>query len=160
MRERNKETGSAEKRESEFTMQKFLTQTLPLKQDAASQEKLAWLQKEVFPTDRFLRMYSGALEESEAVYFAQFLVVDRKYIQIIATFDGDDLGDHEIFLFEMVRNLFKAIYELVEGGPTGADFNLGNYLSFNEAHKPEPFFSYSAFPDKTLKDIKGPDPLL
>ena len=159
MRERNKETGSAEKRESEFTMQNFLTLTLPLKQDAASQETLARLQKEVFNTDGFKKMINDALDESEAVYFAQFLVLDRKYIQIITTFDGDDLGDHEIFLFETLRDLFKLLYELVEGGPTGADFNLGNYLSFNEAHKPEPFFSYSAFPDKTLKDISRPGSL-
>jgi hypothetical protein len=160
MRERNKETGSAEKRESEFTMQNFLIQTLPLKQDGASQEKLAWLLKEVFKRYGFWKIYNAALEESEAVYFAQFLAVDRKYIQIITTFDGDDLGDHEIFLFEKLRDLFEVLYELVEGGPTGADFNLRNYLSFNKAHKPEPFLSYSAFPDKTLKDIIGPDPLL
>src|SRR5262249_2099039 len=37
------------------------------------------------------------------------------------------------------------------------DFNLQNYLSFNEAHKPKPFFSYSALPNKTLKDITGPN---
>jgi Dyp-type peroxidase family len=156
MRERNKETGSAEKRESEFTMQKFLTLTLPLKQDAASQEKLAWLQKEVFNTDGFKKMINDALDESEAVYFAQFLVLDKKYIQIITTFDGDD-REYAIFFFEKLQRLYKPVYELVEGGPTDDDFNLQNYLSFNEAHKPEPFFRYSAIPDKTLKDITGPN---
>src|SRR5262245_56018186 len=152
MRERNIKTGSAEKRESEFTMQKFLTLTLPLKQDAASQEKLAWLQKEVFNTDRFKKIINDALNESEAVYFAQFLVLDNKYIQIITTFDGDD-REYALFFFEKLRDFYKPVYELVEEGPTGDDFNLQNYLSFNEAHKPEPFFSYSAFPDKTLADI-------
>src|SRR6266498_439868 len=156
MRERNKETGSAEKRESEFTMQKFLTLTLPLKQDAASQEKLAWLQKSVFNTDGFKKMINDALDESEAVYFAQFIVIDKKYIQIITTFDGDD-RDYAIFFFEKLQRLYKPVYELVEGGPTDDDFNLQNYLSFNEAHKPEPFFKYSAVPNKTLKDITGPN---
>src|SRR5215475_5735902 len=156
MRERNKETGSAEKRESEFTMQNFLTLTLPLKQDAASQKELARLQKEVFPSDDFEKMINNALEESEAVYFAQFLVLDNKYIQIITTFDGDDL-EYAIFFFEKLQRLYKPVYELVEGGPTGDDFNLQNYLSFNEAHKPEPFYSYSAFPNKTLNDIIGPN---
>src|SRR5262245_27323605 len=154
MRERNKETGSAEKQESEFTMQKFLTLTLPLKQDGASQEKLAWLQKEVFPTDSFKKMINDALDESEAVYFAQFLVLDKKYIQIITTFDGDD-REYAIFFFEKLQRLYKPVYELVEGGPTDDDFNLENYLSFNEAHKPEPFFRYSAIPNQTLKDITG-----
>src|SRR5215510_2012810 len=156
MRERNKETSSAEKRESEFTMQKFLTMTLPLKQDAASQEKLAWLQKEVFNTDRFKKKINDALNESEAVYFAQFLVLDKKYIQIITTFDGDD-REYAIFFFEKLQLLYKPVYELVEGGPTDDDFNLENYLSFNEAHKPEPFFRYSAIPNQTLKDITGPN---
>ena len=137
-------------------MQKFLTLTLPLKQDAASQEKLAWLQKEVFNTDRFKKKINDALNESEAVYFAQFLVLDKKYIQIITTFDGDD-REYAIFFFEKLQLLYKPVYELVEGGPTDDDFNLQNYLSFNEAHKPEPFFKYSAIPNKILKDIIGPN---
>src|SRR5215475_2512540 len=156
MRERNKETGSAEKRESEFTMQKFLTLTLPLKQDAASQEKLARLQEGEFKSDDFKKMIKYALDESEAVYFAQFLVLDKKYIQIITTFDGDD-REYAIFFFEKLQRLYKPVYELVEGGPTDDDFNLENYLSFNEAHKPKPFFKYSAFRNKTLKDITGPN---
>jgi hypothetical protein len=137
-------------------MQNFLTLTLPLKQDAASQEKLAWLQKEVFNTDGFKKMINDALDESEAVYFAQFLVLDKKYIQIITTFDGDD-REYAIFFFEKLQRLYKPVYELVEGGPIDDDFNLQNYLSFNEAHKPEPFFRYSAIPNKTLKDITGPN---
>ena len=137
-------------------MQKFLTLTLPLKQDAASQGKLAWLQKEVFPTDSFKKMINDALDESEAVYFAQFLVLDKKYIQIITTFDGDD-REYAIFFFEKLQRLYKPVYELVEGGPVDDEFNLENYLSFNESHKPEPFFRYSAIPNKTLKDITGPN---
>src|SRR5262249_46554116 len=156
MGERNKENGSAEKRESEFTMQQFLTLTLPLKQDAASQEQLARLQEGEFKSDEFKKMINAALDESEAVYFAQFLVLDNKYIQIITTFDGDD-REYAIFFFEKLQRLYKPVYELVEGGPTDDDFNLQNYLSFNEAHKPKPFFSYSALPNKTLKDITGPN---
>jgi len=135
-------------------MQNFLTLTLPLKQDAESQKKLAELQKHVFDTPDFKKKISAALNESEAVYFARFMVIDKKYIQIITTFDGDD-KEYAIFFFEKLRDLYKSVYELVEQGPTDADFNLENYLSFNEAHKVEPFFSYSAFPDKTLTDITG-----
>src|SRR5262245_27081872 len=135
-------------------MQNFLTLTLPLKQDAESQQKLAQLQKHVFNTPEFKKKISAALNESETVYFARFIVIDNKYIQINTTFDGDD-REYAIYFFEKLRDVYKPVYELVEQGPTGADFNLENYLSFNEAHKLEPFFSYSAFPDKTLTDITG-----
>jgi hypothetical protein len=132
-------------------MQKFLNLTLPLRQDFDS---IAGLKNLIDGIDS--KKIEQALTEAETVHFARILLIGTQYIQIITTFDGDEEKYTEFF-WEKLNLLFKNTYEFVEGAPTGDDWTLGNFKAFNDLrkHKPVPFFLYSAYPDKEVKDINN-----
>ncbi len=135
-------------------MQNLLNLTLPLKQDEASQQGLQEL------LDGFDETLAGpvgdALSDSDIVHFARFIVFDKKYLLIYTTFDGDP-REYALFFWNKLNKVFKAAYEFVEGAPTGDDWTVDNFLAFNAVpeHQPTPFFTFSAYPDTTVKEING-----
>ena len=141
-------------------MQNFLNLTLPLKQDAASLAGAQKLAAALNIKDSPLKkQVEAALTDSKIVHFARFLVIGTQYIQVITTYDGNQ-HDYSVFFWNKLNSVFKAAYELVEGAPAGDDWNEDNFLAFNAlpAHQPQPFFLYSAYPDKTVRKINGSAP--
>ncbi len=63
-----------------------LNLTLPIKQDAATLQKLAYI-KQNFAVS-IQPMIDAALQKSEIVHYARVLVIDDKYIQVITEYDG------------------------------------------------------------------------
>ncbi|MGR8964197.1 hypothetical protein [Rhizobium leguminosarum] len=91
-----------------------LTLTLPLKQDLASQNKLAALAASF--TDHVQPAIAGALKKSEIVHFARVVVIGNKYIQVITEYEGSHQEYTEFFRRELTP-VFKAIFDLAEGAP-------------------------------------------
>lgn len=97
-----------------------LNMTMKLKQDAASQAKLAGLNA-VF-AQQVQPKIDEALRKSQIVHYARVLVIENKYIQVITEFDGD--GEiYTNFFREALPDVFKAIFELVEGAPPWDELN-------------------------------------
>ena len=135
-------------------MQNFLTLTLPVKQDAATLQKaqalVAGFSEQLKPA------VEKALIDSGIVHFARFVLIGTEYLQILTTYDGDERAYAEFF-WDKLNPVFKAAYELVEGAPTGDDWNEDNFLEFNNIpeHQPVPFYLFSAYPDKTVQVINS-----
>ena len=91
-----------------------LTLTLPLKQDPASQDKLAALAANF--TDHVQPAIAAALKKSEIVHFARVVVIDNKYAQVITEYEGPHQEYTEFFRRELTP-VFKAIFELADGAP-------------------------------------------
>lgn len=95
-----------------------LTLTLPLKQDAASQAKLADLSASF--TEHVQPAIAAALKASRIVHFARVVVIDNKYIQVITEYEGPHQEYTEFFRRELTP-VFKAIFDLAEGAPDVQD---------------------------------------
>lgn len=138
-------------------MQNFLNLTLRLKQDATSQTKVKELEAKLSANDSPLKKeIEMALTDYNKVHFARFLVIGTQYLQVITTYDGDK-EEYAKFFFDKLKAVFKTAYELVEDAPTGANFTLENFRGFNDrkGNQLEPFFLYSAYPDKTVEMINS-----
>ena len=107
-----------------------LNMTMPLKQDAESQQKLQQM-KAAF-ADHIQPAIDEALRRSQIVHFARVLVIDDKYIQVLTEFDGDPM-DYTEFFRRNLQPVFKAIFELAEGVPPWDEIN--NQDAFYEASK-------------------------
>jgi hypothetical protein len=104
----------------ERQMTHALTLTLPLKQDPASQTKLAALAASF--TDRVQPAIAAALKKSQLVHFARVDVIDNKYIQVITEYEGPHQEYTEFFRRELTP-VFAAIFDLAEGAPEVKDAN-------------------------------------
>ena len=91
-----------------------LTLTLPLKQDLASQNKLAALAANF--TDHVQPAIAAALKHSKLVHFARVVVIENKYIQVITEYEGDHHEYAEFFRRELTP-VFAAIFDLADGAP-------------------------------------------
>ncbi len=137
-------------------MQNFLNLTLPLKQDATSQAKLPAVLTALKSASSRIK---DTLKDSQIVHFARFLVIGRppRYLQVITTFDGDE-DTYAKFFFDELRGIFTAAYELVEDAPTGENFTFEKFRDFNKKNQTtevRQIFHFSAFENKTVKDITG-----
>ena len=94
-----------------------LNMTMPIKQDAETQQELKKL-KAIF-ADHVQPKIDEALKKSELVHFARVLVIDDKYIQVITEFDGDKENYTEFFRTEL-NEVFKAIFALLRANRDGS----------------------------------------
>lgn len=140
-----------------------LNMTMPLKQDAASQQQLQQL-KEHF-AEVAQPAIDAALAKSRIVHYARVLVVDDKYIQVLTEFDGDKMAYTEFFRKELPE-VFRLIFSVVEGVPPWEEMNnatkffevsggfnlraLGNSSDGN----PEVGYLFSAVGDATVREIQ------
>jgi hypothetical protein len=106
-----------------------LNMTVPLKQDAESQQKLQGLIATF--ADNVQPAIDRALSGSEIVHFARVLVIDNKYLQVLTEFDGDPMQYTEFFR-QQLTEVFKTIFSLVEGAPP-----------WDELNDPTAFFKFS-----------------
>ena len=138
-----------------------LNMTMKLKQDAASQAKLAGL-KAAF-AEKVQPAIDKALGDSQLVHYARVLVIDNQYIQVITEFDGD--GEvYTDFFRQALPDIFKAIFELVEDAPSWDElndrdtfhrFSTSKNLKALGTHPLDPRQGYlfSAYPDLSVKKI-------
>jgi hypothetical protein len=132
----------------------ILNATLPLKQDAASQQKLKQFAAE-FET-KWLPQVWDVLRKSQMVHYARFVVIDNKYLQILTEYDTDFLTYSEFFA-KNLSDFFRAVFELVEGGPApGAPGDLRAIFEF--IHKLDlPCVggkAFSAYGPRTVAEIQ------
>jgi hypothetical protein len=104
----------------ERQMTHALTLTLPIKQDSATQAKLAALAGSF--TDRVQPAIEAALKKSQLVHFARVDVIDNKYIQVITEYEGPHQEYTEFFRRELTP-VFAAIFDLADGAPDVKDPN-------------------------------------
>lgn len=97
-----------------------LTLTLPIKQDPASQKKLAEL--DAIFADRVQPAIEVALKKSQLVHFARVDVIDNKYIQVITEYEGPHEEYTEFFRRELTP-VFAAIFDLAADAPDVKDPN-------------------------------------
>jgi hypothetical protein len=101
-------------------MASALNLTAKIKQDPETLRKLEAL-KAAF-ADKVQPEIDKALRKSKMVHFARVLVIDDLYIQVLTEFDGDRQTYTEFFRQEL-PNVFKAIFELVDGAPPWDQLN-------------------------------------
>jgi len=97
-----------------------LNLTLPIKQDAATLQKLAYI-KQNFAT-LIQPKIDAALRKSEIVHYARVLVIDDKYIQVITEYDGPKEVYAEFFRREL-PDVFKEVFSLADGVPGWDELN-------------------------------------
>jgi hypothetical protein len=141
-----------------------LNLTMKLKQDPASLAKLAAL-KAAF-TDTIQPAIAKALGDSQIVHYARVLVIDDRYVQVITEFDGDAVVYTEFFRVAL-PDFFSGVFDLVEGAPPWDEINnRDDFFKFAEKLNvralgvdptdPKQGFLFSAYPDKTVKQIIAP----
>jgi hypothetical protein len=142
-----------------------LNLTIPIKQDEATQKKLAEIAAD-FPT-KYQPKIDAALRKSGIVHFARVVNVHGKFLQVITEFDGDHKAYTEFFRKEL-PDVFAALFSLADA----PDFNDLNQESFfqlskslnlrslgestldekDDSGKPEPYL-FSAYGKKKVADI-------
>jgi hypothetical protein len=138
-----------------------LNMTMKLKQDAASQAKLAGL-RTIF-AEKVQPAIDKALRDSQIVHFARVLVIEDQYIQVITEFDGDS-EVYTDFFRKALPDVFKAIFELAEGAPSWEELNdRDTFFKFSQgknvkalgSHPTDPRQGYlfEAYPDMDVKKI-------
>lgn len=109
-----------------------LNLTIPLKQDAQSQERLRQLRASF--SESYQTTIDKALADSKRVHFARIVVIpaaldehDRwpdpdetpgRYLQVLTEFDGDPV-EYTLFFLRTLGPVFKEIFTLAEGAPLG-----------------------------------------
>jgi hypothetical protein len=110
-----------------------LNLTIPLKQDAQSQQALKQMASSF--ADTVQGPIDRALAESQIVHFARILVIEEdgrgRYLQVLTEFDGDPMTYTEFFRVNL-GPLFEQIFALAEGAPPWEELNA-----------PEAFWEYS-----------------
>ena len=143
-----------------------LNLTLPLKQDAASQQKLAHIaanfSKEIQPA------IDNALAQSQIVHFARVLVIDGKYLQVITEYDGGH-KEYTEFFRKALSPVFEALFSLADGAPPWDQLDQNSFFEFSKkcnikslgtttdgsigADGQPAGYLFSAYNTKTVKDI-------
>ena len=142
-----------------------LNLTIPIKQDEATQKKLAKIAAE-FPTNHQPKI-DAALKKSKLVHFARVVNVHNKFLQVITEFDGDHKAYTEFFRKELA-DVFDDLFSLADAPSFGSlnqeqFFQLSkslNLRSLGETNlgekddngKPEGYL-FSAYGKKTVEDI-------
>jgi hypothetical protein len=139
-----------------------LNLTLPLKQDAETQEKLA-----AFGTafaEHVQPRMDKALRESELVHFARVYVIENRWLLVLTEFDGDPIDYSEFFRLELT-DVFKFVLSLVEGAPPWEQIdNKVRFFEYMQKHNPASLgenvgdefnrgYLFSMF-DKTIGEIQ------
>jgi hypothetical protein len=106
-----------------------LNLTLPIKQDAETQQKLAALES-VF-TEKVQPAIAEALKKSRIVHFARVVVIDNKYIQVITEYEGPH-QEYTEFFRRALTPVFGAIFELADGAPDVKDTNA--FFEYSKNH--------------------------
>ncbi len=144
-------------------MVQALNLTAPLKQDADSQARL---QQVIDTFEGTLReTVEAALTKSETVHYARFLVIDRKYIQVLTEFDGDFMQYTEFFRQEL-GPVFELLFSLAEGAPPWEELNNPNGFAEYAGSLNLPSigtaigtdgqgYLFSAVGDATVREIKA-----
>jgi len=88
-----------------------LNLTIPIKQDEATQKRLAQIAAE-FPT-KFQPKIDAALKKSKIVHFARVVNVHNKFLQVITEYDGDHKAYTEFFRKEL-PDVFAALFSLAD----------------------------------------------
>ncbi len=138
-----------------------LNMTMRLKQDPASQAKLAAMA--AMFTDHIQAHIDKALRGSTIVHYARILVIDNKYIQVITEFDGDKQVYTDFFRVAL-PDVFKAIFELVEDAPPWDELNDRDaFYAFTKDKNvralgtdpadPKEGYLFAAYNDVTVKEI-------
>lgn len=141
-----------------------LNLTAPLKQDAASQERLQQIVNEFAETIQ--PAVDLALTKAETVHYARVVVIDNKYIQVLTEFDGT-AEDYADFFLQETGQLFALIFSVVEGAPPWEELNspnsfftyvnglnlnsLGKAVIGNEGRG----YLFHAYGDATVREIKS-----
>jgi hypothetical protein len=111
-----------------------LNLTLPLKQDAATQQKLA-----AFATafaDHVQPRMDQALRESELVHFARVYVIENRWLLILTEYDGDPIVYSEFFRTELT-DIFKYVLTLVEDAPAWEEIdNDVRFFEYMQRYNP------------------------
>ena len=139
-----------------------LNMTMRLKQDAATKAKLAHI-RSIFAAQIQPQM-EKALRDSEIVHYARVLIIEDQYVQVITEFDGDKQVYTDFFR-KALPDVFRAIFDLVEGAPpwdelNDADafyaFTKGKNLRALGDHPTDPTEGYlfAAFNETTVKQIR------
>lgn len=142
-----------------------LNLTLPIKQDPATQNKLATLAA-IF-ADHVQPAIEAALKKSRIVHFARVVVIENKYIQVITEYEGPHQEYTEFFRRELTP-VFARIFELAEGAPDVNDNaafweysknhnirSLGNSTSGSTDFDGKPAgWLFSAYDGRTVEDIQ------
>lgn len=140
-----------------------LNMTMRIKQDPASQAKLAHIKANFYPGIQ--GAIDKALRESEIVHYARVLVIEDKYIQVITEFDGDKQVYTDFFR-KALPDVFKAIFDIVEDAPSWDELNdKDTFYAFSKKQNlralgkhptdAEEGWLFEAFPDGTVKAIKA-----
>ncbi len=135
----------------------ILNATLPLKQDSASQKKLAEFAAE-FET-KWLPEVWGVLKRSQMVHYARFVVIDNKYLQILTEYDTDFLT-YSAFFAKNLPVFFRTVFSLVEGAPApapGTEVDLAIVFKFIHDHADLPCLggqAFSAYGPLTVEEIQ------
>jgi hypothetical protein len=139
-----------------------LNLTLPIKQDAATLQKLAYIKQNFSASIQ--PMIDAALRKSEIVHYARVLVIDDKYIQVITEYDGPKEVYAEFFRREL-PDVFKAVFSLADGVPGWDELNQEdtfykistsrNVKSLGESTTGDPKEGYlfAAYPEIQVKQI-------
>lgn len=139
----------------------FLNATFPLKQDAASQEKIADMEAQ-FGNELLLDAFD-VLRRSELVHYARFTLIrdaerKAKFLQVLTEYDGDFLTYAQFFADNLAK-FFNAVFEVVEGAPPPSDGDRAKQLAlFQFIQKCDlPCLGgrgFSAYGDLTVMDIQ------
>jgi hypothetical protein len=139
-----------------------LNLTLPLKQDAETQEKLATFAA-AFAEHVQPRM-EAALRESELVHFARVYVIENRWLLVLTEYDGDPITYSEFFRLQL-RDVFKYVIELVEDAPPWEEIdNEPKFFEYMQKYNPASLgentgdefnrgYLFSMF-DKTVAEIQ------
>jgi hypothetical protein len=143
-----------------------LNMTLPLKQDPASKQKLAYIaenfSKEIQPA------IDKALAGSKIVHFARVLVIDGKYLQVITEYDGSH-KEYTEFFRKALSPVFEMLFSLAEGAPPWDQLDQNSFFEFSKKFNVKALgtatdgsvaadgqpagYLFSAYGDKTVKEI-------
>jgi hypothetical protein len=144
-----------------------LNMTIPIKQDAATIQKLRDFERDF--TAKHQDKMDTALRDSKLVHYARVVNINDKFLQVITEYDGDHKGYTEFFR-KALPELFAAIFELAEAPPFGQldenkFFQISKTLqhrsigtsidgSLDGENNPEGYL-FSAYGGQSVKEILG-----
>jgi hypothetical protein len=144
-----------------------LNLVLPLKQDAATKQKLAHIAAN-FATE-IQPALDKALAQSQIVHFARVVAIGDKYLMVITEYDGGH-KEYTEFFRKALSPVFETLFSLAEGAPPWDSLDQNSFFEFSKKcnvrslgtstdgstgadGKPAGYL-FSAFGSKTVKDIQ------
>jgi hypothetical protein len=106
-----------------------LNLTIPIKQDAATKEKLAKIAAD-FPTV-YQPKIDAALRKSKLVHFARVVNVHGLFLQVITEYDGDHKAYTKFFQDEL-PDVFAALFSLADGAPSFGDLSADDFYELSK----------------------------